>query len=322
LRRIGDPSADHFQQIVYAHALILQGRYREALEICESGGVSRMNHGIGQIAHFGALSGKTLALLRMGRLGEVLRITQAGRESVRENLARSWALDFREAWLRTMAFDFDGAKRICDAISASRPVYLAGQPETIGGIAAGCLAISKQQYPLAIEHFNMVSAPDVKTKFFLHWVWRITAKLESSTAWLSCGDVGRARIEAAGALESALSTADPHLQALAWELNARIALANNNREYARECVERSLAIVENFEIMVAAWQVHATAWQLYDRFEEHGKAEIQRQSAEACILKIADSFSPEEPLREIFLSAEPVRRILHEGAVSEVMHRL
>ncbi len=43
-----------------------------------------MNHGISQIAHFGALSGKTLALLRCGQLGEVLRITQAGRELVKE----------------------------------------------------------------------------------------------------------------------------------------------------------------------------------------------------------------------------------------------
>ena len=69
-----------------------------------------MNHGISQIAHFGALSGKTLALLRCGRL--VLPITQAGRELVKENLARSWALDFREAWIRAMAFDFEGARRI------------------------------------------------------------------------------------------------------------------------------------------------------------------------------------------------------------------
>ena len=137
LCRMDDSGADHFQQIVYAHVLILQGNYREALEICESGGVSRMNHGIGQIAHFGALSGKTLALLRMGHLGEVLRITQAGRESVEENLSRSWALDFREAWLRMMAFDFQGARRICDAICENRPEYLAGQPGTISRIAAG-----------------------------------------------------------------------------------------------------------------------------------------------------------------------------------------
>jgi len=318
LCRISDSGVDHFQQIVYAHVLILQGKYREALEISESGGVSRMNHGISQIAHFGALSAKTLALLRLGQLGEVLRITQAGRVSVQENLARSWALDFREAWLRILAFDFEGAQKICDAICASKPEYLSGQPETISAIASGHNAVEHREYTRAIEYFHAVSTPQVISKFFLHWVWRNSAMLEESNVWLRAGDLERARSSADDFLQSALSTDDPHSQALAWDLEARVAMAENDLANARECIDRSLAIAGKFEIPIAAWQVHATAWQVHHRANEPARAEIHREFAEVFILGIANSFDPDEPLRETFLSAAPVRHILHGRLVNKV----
>jgi hypothetical protein len=44
-----------------------------------------MDRGTRLIAHFGTLSVKTLALLRLGQLGEVLRIAQAGKELADEN---------------------------------------------------------------------------------------------------------------------------------------------------------------------------------------------------------------------------------------------
>jgi len=39
---------------------------------------------------------------------------------------------------------------------------------------------------------------------------------------------------------------------------------------------------------------------------------MNRERAETCVLKIADSFAPDEPLRTTFMGAVPVRRILRE----------
>jgi hypothetical protein len=100
-------------------------------------------------------------------------------------------------------------------------------------------------------------------------------------------------------------------------MKTRVAIAENDLNSARECSERSLAIVDKFEILVAAWQVHATAWHLHQLVEENEKAEVQRERAESCILRIADSFSPEEPLRATFLAAVPIRRILDKQTVSK-----
>jgi DNA-binding winged helix-turn-helix (wHTH) protein/tetratricopeptide (TPR) repeat protein len=316
LQRLDSSATDPYQQIAYAHVLALQGNYPDALQIFEAG-ISRTDHAIRLIPHFGALSGKTIALLRRGELGEVLRITQAGRELADENLARSWLLSFREAWLRILAFDYEGALRICETISMASARYHPAQPQIISLIAAGYMAIERREYSRAIELFEQVHDPDLATKFFLHWMWRMTAQLESGNVWLLCGQILKARVASDKFLESALSTADPHLQALAWDLKTRVAMAENDFARAREHIQNAFAILEKSEIPIAAWQTYATAWQLSESAKEQKAAEAYRERAESCILKIANSFEPDEPLRKSFLNAAPVCRILRKKAVSK-----
>jgi hypothetical protein len=140
------------------------------------------------------------------------------------------------------------------------------------------------------------------------------ARLGSSEVRLQAGDIPNARIEVDDLLESALSTADPHLQALAWEMKTRVAMAEQDWMGAREYLQQAVVIVEKFEVLVAAWQVHATAWQFYRHTKEDKPAEASRGRAEACILKIANSFARDEPLRASFLSAPSVARVLGASA--------
>ena len=140
----------------------------------------------------------------------------------------------------------------------------------------------------------------------------MVAQLELSNAWLLSGNILNARTAADDFLRSALSTSDPHLQALGWELQARVALAESDVLGARESIQQALAIVDEYEILVSAWQVYATAWQLYRNIKEHKTAETNRKRAETCIVKISNSFAADEPLRATFLAAAPVRRILRK----------
>src|SRR5262249_380748 len=59
LRQMGELGSDLYQQVCYAHVLILQGKHQDAMQILEAS-VPRMDLGVRLIAHFGALSGKTL----------------------------------------------------------------------------------------------------------------------------------------------------------------------------------------------------------------------------------------------------------------------
>ena len=313
LCNLGDKEIPLFHKIIYAHVQALQGSYREAFEIFEAG-LPKVDQATSLMAHFFALSGKTVTLLRVGQLGEVLRIVRAGRELAEKNGNDPWLFNLREAWLRTLVLDFEGTRQVCETIlrvNAQNPTgTVARIAAGIAGVAAGYAELDRQEYEQAIAYFRQVRDPEITPKFFLHWIWRMMAQLGLANVWLQSGNIGNARLEADGFLESALSTADPHLQALAWEMKARVAMAEKDWISAREHVRQALQIVDKFEILVAAWQVHAMAWQMYRQAKEFEAAETMRARAEACILRIANSFANDEPLQKLFLSARPVARIL------------
>jgi hypothetical protein len=89
------------------------------------------------MTHFFTVSTKTLLLLRSGRLGELLQLVTEGRELAAKNGNDPWLFVFREAWLRTLVFDFEGARRLCDSVISSTTVYPTAQPKTIARIAQG-----------------------------------------------------------------------------------------------------------------------------------------------------------------------------------------
>src|SRR5262249_24985240 len=155
-------------------------------------------------------------------------LLRAGREFAERNGTEPWLFIFREAWLRTTALDFDGARRLSDELMKTAPEYWRGQPGTIAKVGAGFVELAQQHYEAAAEKFRQVLNREITRKFFLHWYWRMNAQFGLSNVWLASGKLAAARTEADRFLASAASTADPNLQALAWELQARVAMAEND----------------------------------------------------------------------------------------------
>jgi DNA-binding winged helix-turn-helix (wHTH) protein/tetratricopeptide (TPR) repeat protein len=321
LLRLYPSAIDPYQRIVYAHILMVKGKYAEALDLCERS-VSESSSGAGQVVnfltHFGALSAKIVVFLRTGRLGQVLQIVRSGRTSPDANLSLYWLLTLREAMLRTVAFDFDGARQISQSARIVRGgEFPDAQFYSIDQIAAGNIALQQGKHSEALELFRNVQELDAHAKFFMHWQWRMTADLESSNASLLSGNAANARTLADGLLKSALAVSDPYLHVVAWDLQARVAMAENNSSAALESIQQALAIVDGSELDSGAWQTFATASQVYRNAGKLKIAETYRDRAEACIFKIADSFAPEEPLRAIFLAAPPVRHVLSQRAMGK-----
>jgi tetratricopeptide (TPR) repeat protein len=303
--------------MIYAHIQALLGNYQEAFQIFESG-IPKAGMNTSLMAYFFALSGKTVAFLRLGRFGELSELLREGKRVAEKNGNDPWLFNFREAWLRTLVFDFDGARRLCELIMRPDADYPNVQPRTIARVAAGYAEIHRGQYDKAIEYFRQVRDPETTPKFFLHWYWRMTAQLGLSNVWLALGNLANARGEADAFLESALSTADPHLQALAWEMKTRIAIAEQEWDAAADHLREALSIVERFTVPVAAWQVYAIAWDFYRHAKNGEAAERNRAFAETHILTIANSFISDDPLRRSFLSAAAVRRVLDKTPVPEL----
>jgi DNA-binding winged helix-turn-helix (wHTH) protein/tetratricopeptide (TPR) repeat protein len=316
-----NPAIPSYHNMIYAHVQALQGNYQEAFEIFEAG-ISRAGTPTSLMAYLFGLSGKSVALLRLGRFGELWQLLQAGKQMAEKNGNEPWLFHFREAWLRTLAFDFDGARRLCEFIMRPGAEYPTEQPRTIAEVAAGYAELHCGHYDNAIEYFGRVRDPERTPKFFLHWFWRMTAQLGLSNVWLSSGNLPKASCEANAFQESALLTADPHIQALAWEMKTRIAIAEQAWEAAANHLHEALSLVERFEIPVAAWQVHSTAWDFYRHAKNEAAGEQNRSLAETHILAIANSFTSDDPLRKSFLSAPPVRRVLDKAPIPALAHEI
>jgi len=313
IHRLSDAGAPAFDRVIYGHLHMLRGDYAKALENAEAG-IPRENEPTSPVAHFLALSGKMLALLYSGRLGDLVQLLRAGREIAEKNGNEPWFFVCREAWLHTVVLDFAGTRQLCEAmVGRAAEAYWHRQSHTIGGIAAGYAALEQGNYDDAERSFARVLDPKETPKFFLLWYWRMNAQLGLSNVWLASGNLRKARLEAKRFLHSALSTAEPNLQALAWEVGARVAMAGKDWNGAEEKIEKGLAVLQRFEIPTTAWRVHATRSDLYRQAKDDTAAEAHRARAEAIILALANSFAPDDPLRHAFLAAAPVRRIRRVG---------
>src|SRR5262249_21218502 len=279
LQETSPAGVPNYHRMIYAHLLTLQGNYPEALASLETG-IPKVNEPISLMVHLFALSGKTVALLHSGQLGELLRIVRAGREMAAKNGNDPWLFVFREAWLRSVILDFDGAQQLCDTIADPAAPYLTRQPQTIARLAAGYLELERGHHDDASRYFEQILDTNLTPKFFLHWYWRMNAQLGLTNVSLAAGRLGRARSDADRFLESALSTDEPNLRALGWDIEARVSMAERNWKRAEADVEHGLAVVERFDIPTVAWRLHATRSQLYRRSQNEGAAEASRARAE------------------------------------------
>ena len=309
LEALSPAGVPDYHRMIYAHLQMLQGHYEEALASLEAG-IPKANEPTSLMVHMFALSGTTVAQLLSGRFGELLRIIRAGREMAEKNGNDPWIFVFREAWLRCVVLDFNGARQLCETVTHTATTALARQPQTIARLARGYAELERGHYDEASRYFGEILDPAVTPKFFLHWYWRMSAQLGLSNVWLAAGSLGRARSEADRFLASALSTAEPNLHALGWDVQARVSMAEKDWRGAEANIERGLVVLERFHIPTVAWRVHATRSELYRRERNHDAAEAQRAQAERVVLTLAGSFEPDEPLRRSFLSADPIRRIV------------
>jgi hypothetical protein len=107
-----------------------------------------------------------------------------------------------------------------------------------------------------------------------------------------------------------LATAEHTWQALAWEVNARVAMAELDLTRAQDYIAKGLSAMEDFEVPLAGWRIHATAFELYQNSGDRDSAKRHLALSRETIVKLADSLPAEEPLRQTFLSAPMIRNIL------------
>jgi DNA-binding winged helix-turn-helix (wHTH) protein/tetratricopeptide (TPR) repeat protein len=256
----------------------------------------------------------TWTLVFLGEWGEALREVEDTIAMLDKNAISVWQQGARlhRAWVNLHAMDFAGVLAICNPML---PLIRDSVPQTAPMkclFLMGSAEMALEKYESALVHLLAAQAIMDRSAVAFTWLWRMPLESALTELWLARGDLAQARPQAERFLKIALANAEHTWRALAWEVNARIAMAELDLTRARICIAKGLLAMKGFEVPLARWRVHATAAELYRRTKSRDLSRHHLALSRQTIMKLADSLLADEPLRQTFLSAPKIRRILME----------
>jgi DNA-binding winged helix-turn-helix (wHTH) protein/tetratricopeptide (TPR) repeat protein len=252
----------------------------------------------------------------LGEWGEALRKIERRVEMAEKNddrlsptLAR---LD--RSWIQSYAMDFTGAQQSIESALPLVPTIpsLRHHCLIMAGFAEGGLGNHERALEYLLECRHEMEQHPLMTD----WYDRMLLQQALTEAWLSKGDLAQARLEAEEFLKVTLTNGERTFRGLAFEAKARVAMAEGDLPRAQDCITQAVQAMEGFEVPLAHWKVHATAYELYQRMKQQGAAKKHRELSRATIVKLANSLPEEEPLRQIFLSAPLIRKVIGDDVLS------
>lgn len=258
------------------------------------------------------------SLTLLGEWGAALRELDAAIALAKRNADRyggGTLLLFR-CWTQVLTLDFAAARAGCASVSPSPERPLQTFPRHLWLTVEGAAAAGLGDHESALERLLTVREETDRQPQLLDWYWGLLQRWTLAGLWLSRGELVRAREEGELLVTNACATAERTWQALAWDVNARIALAGDDPRQARDLIERGLAAIDGVEAPVAAWQVHATAADVFDALGETGSAHSHRKSSRDTVLRLAASLDTYEASRRTFLTAPAVARVLDSAATA------
>jgi DNA-binding winged helix-turn-helix (wHTH) protein len=240
------------------------------------------------------------------KMNQRVLMVEKNRDPIGASMAR-----LTRARLLIFSLDFSGAQRVCaSTFPAVSNIPVAFRDALIvAGLAEAGLGKPEQ----ALEYLHKSKDEMARMRMMSDWYNHMLLQWGLAEAWLSKGDLEKARIEATEFLNVTLATDEHTFWALAYEANVRLAIAEQDLERAQEFLAKALESMEGYEVPLAHWRVHGTASELHKLLGNRDLVEGHRELSRATIRKLADSLPAEEPLRETFLSAPLVRRILSDN---------
>jgi DNA-binding winged helix-turn-helix (wHTH) protein len=256
----------------------------------------------------------------LGEWGAALREidTRLARAERNSDLYRQHLLLLARAWVLLNAADFAGARAITDALLPELHHPVQASVRRFCLVVGGAAEVGAGQHAAGLAHLTAAREEMDRQMVLVDWYRRLMLQWALANLWLARGDLTRASAEGDRFLTESAATAERTWQALAWETNARIALASGHLELAQDRIEKGLSALDGVEAPVAAWQACATAADVSGALGDAAAARAHRGRSREVILELAASLESHEQLRRTFLTAPAVARVLGEEPARDV----
>jgi tetratricopeptide (TPR) repeat protein len=252
------------------------------------------------------------SLLYLGEWGKALEEIDAAitRSEKNGDLYRMNALCLNRGWVHFQAMDFEGVLQICRDVGRSFSSIGRCSCPRLCQVLAGSSEAALGRYDAALERLLAARDGMDREALIFDWCWRFPLDWSLMEVWLQRADLDEARLQGERFLESALKCDERTWQALAWESNARLAVAEGNCARARQCIAEALRVMKGLEVPLAAWRVHATASRINEMSGRSSIAAGHRALSCDTLRNLANSLPENSLLRATFLSSGVVTSIL------------
>jgi tetratricopeptide (TPR) repeat protein len=217
-------------------------------------------------------------------------------------------------WVQLNAMDFASARDTGVSLLPALPHHLEDPTRRMCLVLAGAAEAGLGNYDAALQLLHTARDEMDSQTVISDWYRRLMLQWALTNLWLARGDLVRAREEGTIFMEHTSMTVEETWRGLAWEANARIALASRDFQLATDFSEKGIEAVQRVEAPVAAWQVYATAAAVARAHGDMAREAAHQEKSREIVRKLAASLGPNEDLRRTFLTAPAVRRALGEVA--------
>ncbi len=244
-----------------------------------------------------------LALLHLGEWGKLRLVAEESRRAFECNcddatLPLRLHCQIMIAWLHVEACDFAGAKAYCEEALLEKLGPWATFISVHFSAIYGRALLGLGDHSGAIRYFEAFFQAEANESLPIARNYCFPACLGACEAWLSQGELSKARYYAQRLHDLSVDAPERTYLALSYRFFAEIAMAENALEEAGAQITQALGIVDNAEIPLAAWRVYASAEKLYRLQGEAASASQFEVKKLFAVDKLLGSLQDADPLRE------------------------
>jgi tetratricopeptide (TPR) repeat protein len=284
--------------------LCLRSDYESACRVAEEGSWLTLEAGDG-FDYLYCLFYWAWALLHAGKWGKLRAVLRTATDLAERNGQNLLAALFNleTAWLHQQAFDFRGARDLCERILSPTT---AGKHETgnaLGLILQGTAHVGLGRYDSALECFNELAYRLEHDQVLMEWMFRLPLQYGLSLCLLGQGELVRARQEAETLCELASLPGERTYVALGRQMLAEVALAGGDWNRADREITHALDSLKGAEVPLAEWRVYATLATVCETTGRPDEAAQHRTKSAYLRRQLADSLDESDELRTSLLNA-------------------